>query len=300
MFFQPEITIQPIDDWFSLSGRGDLILHDPFSGEALTSGSNFEQSHKVPADFLGNITMKDGRDYLMNAHYMKLRRLGVLLAEPSSADGLGSQPELDEAISSFDAVAYTTERSVLLDNRFSRTVQELGGITLGGEIAPSNDYLERLFDTASKCGTHLVDINIPRGIDGLPMSPEGRALQKVKDVVVTQQMAEKNPDDPSLGIVAADFVYTNNLDWHNTLMTGASLANMIGEFGTMPESMLLIVPPEHADMGRKIDSLTDKSISMHTHPAKASFFGGNSPYEPYVFANERGYIPHQAASGAEY
>jgi hypothetical protein len=128
------------------------------------------------------------------------------------------------------------------------------------------------------------------------LSPVGRGLQAVRDVVIGQGLDQKDPNDPDLTYLTTDFIYANTVQWHDFMRAG----NVAAEIGRPIASMLFVVSHEMGDIMRKTVVSSGLTIDERNYAFARPEYADDPNTSSYAFALDRGHIPHEALEGTQY
>lgn len=291
-------------EWFRTTLAGDIALCDPFTGEPLNGAHIANEPKNPPAAFLEDYKLGNGYGFWRGSKYFSPPPLiGVYLTDPTKADGLGDYESFCDMAANFDVVAYSGMQSARME-QIRRMRGGLGRMVMRNGVEFNGQYLAGLQES------HSLVVDLSPAVDerNRPATPDGRALQAARDVVVGQSFDQRDPDDPDLTYLATDYVYANTLQWHNVLSAGAFGDSYYSKFGRPLTSMLVVAPYEHGDLGRKfVVSGVPPEFEMNgeTYPAVDVQFAHEAYVEDpntasYALALDHGHIPHEALPGAQY
>ncbi|HET8670770.1 MAG TPA: hypothetical protein VFM05_09150 [Candidatus Saccharimonadales bacterium] len=284
---------------------GDVLLHDPFSGDPLldVEAGDAEVArrllHNPPDVFAQDDDLGGGYAIWRSSHYMNGMEplsVGVLLTEPGDKNGLGTLADLRENIGMFAVVGYANRRSIRREAQMKGCAPTIGAITLGGEVIADDTYMSMLFDVADGLGKPVFSFD-PRTdiISGKPSGRTASGLHKVETVVRAEGVLQ-DPANADAAVLALDMVYANTLQWHGVGRSGEELGQIMSETnGIMPPSVLLVVPHEHGDVARKIQA---SSVSYVTALFARPEFAQIPESVSYPLAMQNGYIPGAAFTNA--
>ncbi len=295
---------RPLDEWFRTTVAGDIALCDAFSGEPLC-GPHIANEPKNPSRvFVENFRLGNGYGYWKGSKYFDVPPLiGVYLTDPTRPDGLGDYAEFCDLASNFDVVAHSGMQSARME-QVRRLSGGLGKLVVANGVQFNGQYLAGLQES------HSLVVNLSPAVDtaGRPTTPDGRALQAVRDAVITQGLDQKDPNDPDLTYLATDYVHANTIQWHDVLSAGAVGDSYYSKYGRPMTSMLVVAPYEHGDLGRKfvVSGVPPEfEVDGQTYPAVDVRFARPEYIDDpntgsYALALDHGYIPHEALRDAQY
>lgn len=297
-----QFETRPLDEWFRETVAGDIALCDPFSGVPLNYDPMTRQSHishepKHPTTaFTNDFELGNGYGYWQGSKYAGNIAVAVLLTDPTSKHGLGDYDTFKDIVSGFDYVGYANTQSVRAGEIRRRNVPLLGSMTASGEVVTDDTYMSTIMDVAGQHGKPLFNFDPSADIFGQPDTAASRGLQSVRDAVTGQGIDQKDPNDPDLTYLATDYVYANTLQWHGVMSAGVKVEGLQREYKGQGESVLLLVPAEHGDTGRKLAvSGVQNIMAEYARPEYRSDTTNGS----YAFALDRGHIPKAQLRGAK-
>jgi hypothetical protein len=250
--------------------------------------------------------LSNGYGYWRGSQYQTPQPIvGVYLTDPSHPEGLGDYQEFREMAREFDVVAHTEMQSVRME-AIRRLSGGVGKIAMADGTMTDATYLSALLDS------HPNVVDLAPAVDPLsdePIDDGGRALQAVRDAVITQGIDQKDPNDPDARYLLTDYVYANTAQWHQIMSAGLIGDGYYLKHGRPMTSMLVVAPFEHGDLGRK--------LVVSGLPTSLAFPNGVTINNPdmlfarqeyaedvnagsYALALDRGYVPREAFRGAAY
>lgn len=270
------------DYWTYDTGK-DVFLCDPFSGEPVCGRDLMQRPDRPPVAFANHpelgagYAIVRGRNKAYEYEGGEPMAAGVLLTDPTRAEGLGTLHDFRTNMSLFDCVAYVTKRSVQIE---LATEQEepVRRATATGDAYTSDPYMDKLLGVASELGKPICSLDPSLDPFGRLEEDTGRSLREVENVVRAEAVMQ-DPADSDVQLTAYDMVHANTYQWHAIGKLGLSLAALMDEYGRYPDRLLLVVPAEHGDITRKarvsgIPSVTeifacdglDENVDNHAYP----------------------------------
>jgi hypothetical protein len=299
------IEIVSPDRWISDgTARHDLagavLLHDPFSGDPLLNleATDPSQARRLldnpPDEFATDDDLGGGFAIWRAVNSFnggEPLSVGVLLTEPSDPQGLGALQDLRTNMSYFSAVGYANKRSIRHEAMIMGCAPGIGSVTMGGEIVPDNTYMDTLLGVAAEQNKEVFSFD-PE-VDPITGSPIGRTalgLYKV-EMAVRAEAVMHDPAGAYTDLAHQDKAYCNALQWHGFGRSGNELGRIMGEFGMMPPSVLLVAPREHGDLARKVQIGSVSYVQALFAHRKLAEIPGSAQY---ALAMQDGWTPKKA------
>jgi hypothetical protein len=258
--------------------RANELLLDPFTEAPI-------DPNEPPAMFANHIDLGGGYGIWAGAQYMGFEQVGVLLTDPTDANGLGDLDDFKEVVGMFSAVGYADSRSLIVEARRPRDVSEMGAVTPSGEIVPHDSYLDTLRGVIDDQGKTLVSFCMEPGVDHPDlMLAMRRARERAAAEAVLQDAKDSNAE-----LLKPDIEYRNAWQWYGV---GRAALEAIR---TQSPTLLLVVAAEDGDIANKLDVRgAPNVVASFARPEYIAIPEARS----YPFAMRQGYIPGAAFKGA--
>lgn len=249
-----------------------MALCDPFTGVPFR-GLNFDQdpSKNIPPVFHYDSELQPAyfnwQDMVANDVEVK-----VLLADPSSAEGLGNLKALAVLIEEHDIVGYAVKRGAIRAEMARRA-----GAEPLDEVMNPDSYTNTILRVARSVGKNIVFNYDPRtDVTGAPADAAALHLQQVEDAT-RFHLIEHNVElsDPDAAAVVMGAVHSYMLGTVQAGQASLELADLSARVGELPGSVLLIQP---ADVYR-VPALIQDGFGA---PGHAHYIGPEKDRQDYV------------------